>query len=214
MQDRAETTRRAIVAAAAREFDRTGYAAASVAAIAAGAGCTTGALYFHFTGKDGVAAAVIRAHFAAWQPLTARLEAVPAPALERLVALSYAVVRAFRDDVVVRAGARLWNERRSIDAELPVPFVAWITLATALLEQARAEGDLLPRVDCAEAASALVCALFGVHTVSDALDRRLLVEERLTGLWLLLLPGLLGRPEEPADFLHRSRAHDGSLSSV
>lgn len=212
MQDRAEATRQAIVLAAAQEFDRTGYAATSIAAIAARAECTSGALYFHFAGKDRMAAAVIEAHFAAWRPLTTRLETLPIPAVERLVALSYAVMRAFRDDVVVRAGARLWSERRAIDALLPRPFVGWITLIATLLDQARSEGDVPAHLDSARTADALVCALFGVHTVSDALDARARIEEHLDGCWLLLLPGLLDRPADLHTFLSRCRTQSGALT--
>ena len=212
MQDRAEATRRAVLAAAAREFDRSGYAAAGVADIATRAGCTSGALYFHFTGKDGLAAAVIEAHFAAWKPLTDRAQALRAPAVERLVALSIAVMRAFRDDVIVRAGARLWTERHMIDATLPPPFIGWITLVTRMLEQAGTEGDLAPRLDPGEAADALVCALFGIHTVSDVLDGRDLIEDHLRALWLLLLPGLLGRPGDYESFLDHCRALADTLT--
>ena len=205
MQDRAEATRRAIIQAAAEQFDRKGYAAASVAAIARQAGCTSGALYFHFTGKDALAGAVIEAHFASWPPLVQQAQSVPAPALERLVTLSFAVVRAFRDDVVVRAGGRLWNERRTIDTHLPAPFVGWIATVTCLLQQAAAEGSLGLQVAPEQAAASVVCALFGVHSVSDALDGRTLVEERLAALWLLLLPGLTAHPDDAHALVERCR---------
>jgi AcrR family transcriptional regulator len=205
MQDRAEATRRLILRSAAEQFDRKGYAATGIAEITAQAGCTSGALYFHF------AAAVIEEHFAYWQPLVARAEQLRAPALEQLVALSFAVMRAFRDDVVVRAGGRLWNERRAIDARLPVPFVGWIATTSRILGRAKAEGTLQPHIDPERAAELLVCSLFGVHIVSDTLDGRTLVEEHLTGLWLLVLPGLRADRDDPdgghRDLVERCRFH-------
>ena len=152
------------------------------------------------------AAAVIEAHFAAWPPLVDWALAVPAPALDRLVALSFAVMRAFRDDVVVRAGGRLWSERQAVDATLPAPFVGWIATTAAFLEQAADDGSVHPRLDPLEAADALVCAMFGVHTVSDALDGRVLVEEHLSALWLLLLPGLREPSGDHRDLVRRCRA--------
>jgi AcrR family transcriptional regulator len=208
MQDRAEATRRLILRSAAEQFDRKGYAAAAIAEITAQAGCTSGALYFHFGGKDQLAAAVIEEHFAHWQPLVARAEQLPAPALEQLVALSFAVMRAFRDDVVVRAGGRLWSERRAIDARLPVPFVGWIATAGRILGRAKAEGALHPHSDPERSAEVLVCSLFGVHAVSDCLDGRALVEEHLAGLWLLVLPGLRAGGDHPdhRELVERSRS--------
>ncbi|MEY9838239.1 ScbR family autoregulator-binding transcription factor [Streptacidiphilus sp. EB103A] len=190
MQERAQSTRELILRSAAELFDAKGYAVTSVNAIARQAQCTSGALYFHFASKDELAAAVVEAHFAAWQPMVHWAQELPVPALQRLLTLSYAVVRAFRDDVIVRAGGRLWSERRSIDAGLPKPFVGWITVVTDLLGQAETEGSLRTGLDLAEAAETVVCALFGVHSVSDVMDRRKLVEQRLDALWLLLLPGL------------------------
>ena len=58
---------------------------------------------------------------------------------EQLVRLSFAVARAFRDDIVVRAGARLWTERSLIAAPFPPPFIGWIdaitTASTAIAVQ-------------------------------------------------------------------------------
>ena len=190
MQERAQSTRELILRSAAELFDTQGYASTSVNTIARRAKCTSGALYFHFASKDELAAAVVEAHFAAWQPLVHWAQHLPVPALQRLLTLSYAVVRAFRDDVIVRAGGRLWSERQAIDARLPKPFVGWITVVTELLEQAETEGSLRIGLDLPQTAGTVVCALFGVHSVSDALDRRELVEQRLDALWLLLLPGL------------------------
>ncbi|MEK8174783.1 hypothetical protein NKH77_54245 [Streptomyces sp. M19] len=63
-----------------------------------------------------------------------------------------------------------------------------------LLEEARAEGDLAPD-RARDRRPTLVSAFFGMHTVSDALDGRRRIEERLDDLWLLLLSGLQARPD-------------------
>ncbi|MFF4211597.1 ScbR family autoregulator-binding transcription factor [Streptomyces sp. NPDC001796] len=194
MQDRAEETRKAVLLAAAHLFFERGYAATSISDISERSGRTSGAIYFHYTNKEQLALAVVKAHFATWPAMIARHEATAEPALEKLVGLSFAVARAFRDDVLVRAGARLWAERKSIDVEMPPPFVDWIATVERMLTQARADGDLAPGADPSRDAPTLVAAFFGLHTLSDALDDRLLIEDRLTDLWLLLLPGLQAEP--------------------
>ncbi|MGR6973682.1 ScbR family autoregulator-binding transcription factor [Streptomyces cynarae] len=194
MQDRAEETRKAVLLAAAHLFFERGYAATSISDISERSGRTSGAIYFHYTNKEQLALAVVKAHFATWPAVIARHEAAAEPALEKLVGLSFAVARAFRDDVLVRAGARLWAERKSIDVEMPPPFVDWIATVERMLTQARADGDLAPGADPSRDAPTLVAAFFGLHTLSDALDDRLLIEDRLTDLWLLLLPSLQADP--------------------
>ncbi|MBY6414668.1 TetR/AcrR family transcriptional regulator [Rhodococcus sp. BP-252] len=57
-QERARVTRVALVDAAALEFARRGYAAASVNTILASGGRTKGAMYFHFQSKDAIGQAV------------------------------------------------------------------------------------------------------------------------------------------------------------
>ena len=51
-EERKEETRAELIAAAARVFARSGFHGASLEAIAREAGYTTGAIYWHFTGKD------------------------------------------------------------------------------------------------------------------------------------------------------------------
>ncbi|MGW3495430.1 ScbR family autoregulator-binding transcription factor [Streptomyces sp. NPDC001020] len=198
MQDRAEATRKAVLQTAAHLFFERGYAATSISDISERSGRTSGAIYFHYANKEQLALAVVRAHFAAWPSMIARHEAVPGPALEKLVGLSFEVACAFRDDVLVRAGARLWTERRSIDAEMPPPFVDWIATVARLLTRARAEGDLAPHAEPTRDAPTLVAAFFGLHTLSDVLDDRMLIEDRLTNFWLLLLPGIQAVPAPQA----------------
>ncbi|MGC0418177.1 ScbR family autoregulator-binding transcription factor [Embleya sp. AB8] len=206
MQARAGATRRALLETAARLFHERGFAGTSISDISNASGLTSGAIYFHFANKDALARAVVEAHFATWPVLIERQTRAGGPALAGLVRLSFAVARAFRDDPVVRGGARLWGERYSIDACLPTPFVGWIAAAHTLLDRAREEGDLADRVDPTAAARSIIHAFFGVHTVSDALSGRADIESDLTDLWRLLLPALLADPLRTEDTLARALA--------
>ncbi|MEV7426684.1 ScbR family autoregulator-binding transcription factor [Streptomyces sp. NPDC091212] len=203
---RAKATRRFLLESAARLFDERGYAGTSISDISARSGRTSGAIYFHYASKENLALAIVEEHFATWPKLIGRYGSADLPALEKMVALSFDVARAFRDDVVTRAGARLWAERAAIDATLPRPFVGWLETITALLEEARREGQLAPGVPPDVAAYGLVCAFFGLHTVSDALEGRSHIEEGLNDLWLLHLNALQPDPE-PEALLARVRAY-------
>jgi AcrR family transcriptional regulator len=198
VQERAEATRRYLVESAAQLFEERGYAGTSISDISARSGRTSGAIYFHFSNKEKLALAVVGATLATWPALIAQVRAASGPALDKLVALSFAVARAFRDDVVVRAGSRLWMERKAIDAPVPGPFQAWIDTVTELLREALAAGELAPGVSPDTAALTVVYAFFGLHTVSDALDGRARIEERLRGMWEVLLPALQTDPDTSA----------------
>lgn len=213
VQGRAKTTRRYLLEAAAQLFDERGYAGTSISDISARSGRTSGSIYFHYASKEKLALAVVEEHFATWPEMIGRHQAAEAPALERLVALSFTVARAFRDDVVVRAGSRLWMEHKAIDAPLPMPFVGWIDVVTRLLEEARTEGALAAGVAPDTAAHGIVCAFFGLHTVSDALDGRRRIEEHLYGLWSLLLAALQADPD-PAGLLARALAQTAGPGGV
>ncbi|AEW98983.1 ScbR family autoregulator-binding transcription factor [Streptantibioticus cattleyicolor] len=209
MQERAETTRRAVLLAAAELFNERGYAGTSISDISERSGRTSGAIYFHYGNKENLALAIVEAHFATWPALVERYAATTGrPALDRLVGLSFEVARAFRDDIVVSAGSRLWAERKAIDAPLPVPFVGWVDVVRRALRRAREQGELAAHIEPASAAHGIVCAFFGLHTVSDALDGRDAIEDRLADLWRLLLPSLQARPETEA-LLARARSGPG-----
>jgi AcrR family transcriptional regulator len=202
VQVRAKATRRSLLEAAAQLFDEKGYVGTSISDISAESGRTSGSIYFHYASKESLARAIVEEHFATWPQLISRYANARIPALEKLVGLSFDVARAFRDDVIVRAGARLWAERKAIDGPLPTPFLGWIKAVAVLLEEAARNGELAPGLRPEVTAHSIVCAFFGLHTVSDALDGRHDIESRLHELWLLLLAALQAAPE-PAALLER-----------
>ncbi len=220
LQERAQATRRKVLEAAADLFATRGYAATSINDISARSGRTSGAVYFHYTNKEGVALAVVRDRFADWGHLRSRYTARDVCPLENLVGLSFAVAGSLAEDPVARAGARLWAERATIAAPLPDPFGAWTFGATRLLARARQRGTLSPGVSPARTAPALVRAFYGVSVLTAPLDahedagsgrgegrrRGQIVAERLYEWWRLVLPALYVRRGDPGLLERAARA--------
>ncbi|WP_105968461.1 ScbR family autoregulator-binding transcription factor [Streptomyces geranii] len=204
MQERAEVTRRSILAAAALLFERHGYVGTSISDVARTSGYTSGAIYFHFGNKEGLAQSVLDAYFGEWPRLVEKWRSRGGPVLDRTVGLSLEVAREYRDNLIVRAGNRLWNEHKSIPTHLPQPFVGWISTVAELLAEARDAGELAAGTDVSRAARVVVAGFFGSHSISDALDRRRSVEEAVAEFWLLVLPGLQAEPD-PEGCLERVR---------
>ncbi|MFJ7041278.1 ScbR family autoregulator-binding transcription factor [Streptomyces rochei] len=194
MQERAKATRRSLLEAAAQLFAEQGYAATSVNDISARSGRTSGAVYFHYTSKEGIAVAVVEDRFATWPQLAARYGDETVTPLERLVALSYDIAHALTQDPMARAGARLWTERTVIKAPVPNPFALWTAATTRLLAQARVAGHVDEGVRPARAARALVPAFFGLCVLTEALEGATALDDRLTDWWHLTLPSLRPQP--------------------
>lgn len=205
MQDRARATRKVLLETAAHLFVEQGYAGTSVNDISDHSGRTSGAIYFHYSSKEKLALAVVREQFATWPQLAAAYTTPGVPPLEKLVGLSFRVAQSLSEDVVARAGARLWAERRTIEAAVPTPFDAWAAAATRLLAEARAGGELAEGVEPSAAAVTLVCAFFGLCTLTDEMPGGLDWRERLEQWWTLVLRSLQADPD-PAALLARVRA--------
>ncbi|MGW2590228.1 ScbR family autoregulator-binding transcription factor [Streptomyces sp. NPDC001515] len=204
MQDRARATRTALLESAAHLFAEQGYAGTSVNDISDHSGKTSGAIYFHYSSKEKLALAVAREQFATWPQLAASYAAPGIPPLEKLVVLSLGVAHSLSEDVMARAGARLWAERRGIDAAVPAPFGVWAVAVTRLLAQARTRGELAAGVKPADAAVTLVCAFFGLCTLSDDLPGGRNWREQFEQWWVLTLTSLQAAPD-PAGLLARAR---------
>ncbi len=171
-------TRADVLHAAAECFAEHGFRSTSLKEVADRAELTKGAVYFHFPTKEALAVAVIEEHYSTWPQLLAELAAEDLGPWELAMEMLDRAALAFRDDVAVRAGARLQIERSLIDAPLPEPYVGWVEVLTELLEQARRAGQLQPDVDPAVAARCLVASFFGMQHISDVLHRRADILER------------------------------------
>ncbi|WP_375478487.1 ScbR family autoregulator-binding transcription factor [uncultured Jatrophihabitans sp.] len=190
LQQRAVQTREAVLLAAADVFYQEGYSAATIGEIAARAEVTKGALYFHYPSKAALAVAVLEEHHAAWAQVMAESREWQQLALDKIDALIKRVARSYVQSAIARAGVRLGNEYQAIDADLPVPFVGWIEAMTNLLRTGQQDGSVARTLDAPAAARVIVASFFGVQEVSERLNARADLEQRVAEWWSMLAPAL------------------------
>jgi AcrR family transcriptional regulator len=191
-QARALETRQRVLRAAAELFDHKGYEATTLNDIVVRSGMTKGAVYFHFPSKATIAVEIVDRLFEAWQPMAETIARREGDALDRLIELSFALSRLYRDDVIVRAAVRLASTREVVDEARPMPYLNWERAAAGLLREAVEQGTVSPLVS-ADAMGRLLIAFFaGSQHVSEVLSGRKDVEERLVVMWETILPVLTG----------------------
>jgi AcrR family transcriptional regulator len=190
-QVRAKETRAAIIRGAAAAFEQRGYGSTSLAQVSAAAGVTKGALYFHFDSKEALAVAIIEAQHTESVGAGRELLDNNVPGLRALVSMSYELARQLRDDLIVSAGVRLTIEAVNFSTPVSAPYLDWMIACEEFLRRGIADGDVVPTVDVRAAARFFTAAFTGVQVVSDVLTRRGDIDQRLTEMWALLLPGLV-----------------------
>ncbi|WP_424217459.1 ScbR family autoregulator-binding transcription factor (plasmid) [Streptomyces sp. BI20] len=185
-QERAELTRQAILDGAARAFDRDGFIGTSLSSVAANAGVTKGALYFHFASKEELAHALMVEQF----KIAAGVDALPDPGLQTAIDLTHQMAHALRTNLRVRAGIRLILEFGSFTDPDPTPYDTWILTCRNCLAPAQAHGDLHPHLDVDALATHLVGSFTGIQITSHVRTGRADLHTRLTDHWTLLLPAI------------------------
>lgn len=190
-QPRALATRDAILRGAAEVFGDRGYGLASIADIAAAAGLTKGALYFHFASKDELAFAVIAEQHRRTMTASAAIVAEGRPALETLILLCRSLAHQLLEDPVVQAGIRLTTDVASADRAVAGPYRDWFTAIEELVARAIEEGDIAARVDPVVFARFVSPAFTGVQLVSATLTSRADLLQRAREMWVVMLPGIV-----------------------
>ncbi|MBY6412721.1 TetR/AcrR family transcriptional regulator [Rhodococcus sp. BP-252] len=182
-QERARRTRAAIVEAAASEFARRGYAAASVNTILEGSNATKGAMYFHFQSKEDLARAVLSAALDKYVAITERWRGSTLHPFDVLHGIIDDLARSFQSDVIVRAEFRLIVEPEFYSEVQSGGGKVW---GLAGLEQARRAqelGDLSDEFTPEKFVRVLSASLAGqrymADLVSDSRDLRAMFEESL-----------------------------------
>ncbi|MDH6280730.1 TetR/AcrR family transcriptional regulator [Prescottella agglutinans] len=183
-QERARRTRAAIVEAAAVEFGKRGYAAASVNAILEGSHATKGAMYFHFESKEELGRAVLAAALEKFKEVTDRwMSRTDLDPFEILHGLIDDVARMFLSDAIVQAEFRLIIEPEFYSDVQNGGARVWGGSAHELIQRASREGLVRDGVDTEKFTRVLAASLAGQRYMSDLtaqqVDLRARFEESL-----------------------------------
>ncbi|THA30348.1 TetR family transcriptional regulator [Streptomyces sp. A1277] len=159
-QERAARTRSALINAAAEVFADDGYALASLPVISKRAGVSTGALHFHFSNKDALAAAVENTAELTLRSMVEQCSASSATLLQCLACTVTRLLEAVGADPVTRAGLRLGGDpSRKSGGGVVVWWYEWVS---DLLERAKEAGELPEEVSPEGAATVISAAIAGV----------------------------------------------------
>lgn len=190
-QARAQATRDAIILGAAETFERSGYGQASIADIATASSVTKGALYFHFQSKDDIARAVIEEQHV--RALTSGAEIVGRnlPALQTMVLLCAGLAHQLLTDSVVKAGIRLTTDRSGFERPVDGPYDDWLRTFEELTIRAIGEGDIVETLDPALFAHFVIPTFTGIQLVSETLTDRADLLQRVSEMWVVILPGIV-----------------------
>jgi AcrR family transcriptional regulator len=176
-------------------FAERGYLGTSVNDLLEQAGMTKNAFYSYFPSKEALAVAVVEHANAQWAPLIASFEALRAPAVDTVIALSFEVADRCAHDIVVRAGIRLALERDTIKSPVPPPFHGWVGEIERLLSPA-GEWELMGLAAPADVAARVIvtCLIGSQYLAEGGAD----MTKRLTEVWTVVLPGLRPTPDPAA----------------
>lgn len=195
---RGDATRLALLIAAAEQFYVSGYHAGSVGEIAANAGVTKGAFYFHFRHKRELAEAVIAEMASIWAKVIGEITARGLDPLSTVLAIVDAVVVHLVSGPVVRGGTRLLHDpmlRSGGTVDLAADQYAFAEAAvTTQLAAAGAAGLLRPcladpsQAPLGQLARSITATVIGHHLVCDLTGTESELWDRVTAMWQTLLP--------------------------
>lgn len=195
-QERAVVTRTQIINGAARVFEAHGYGDASLADVAAEAGVTKGALYFHFKTKEDLAQTLIAEQHKLVSASALTIMEKDFSSLEKLILVSRDFGRQLVAEPIVRAGIKLTLDAPAFGQVVTQPYLDWMDTVAHLIRLAQDAGEVRPELDASAFGRFFPAAFTGVQMVSNILTGRQDVEERIQQIWTFLLPALLARPED------------------
>ncbi|GGV48186.1 TetR family transcriptional regulator [Kitasatospora herbaricolor] len=199
-QERALRTRAQILGAAAHAFATKGFPAVTVLDVAQLAGMTKGAVYFHYPNKEALARAVADEFYQTLNNLTDDVARQNLHPLDAVTQLLTRTAIAFRDDLVIQAGARLQIERSLIATDLPTPYIGytrtitdWLTQATHTPNNTTPTNSTTPNphtttLDPHTTARVLISAFFGAQHISWILTNRTDITQRVQEILTTILP--------------------------
>lgn len=203
-QVRSEVTRRKILDAAIDVFSEVGYAAAGWGTIIERTGMTKGALYHHFDSKEALASDIIDEGTDVLVGAFRSVCGSGSPALENMIHGTFAIANVLGSDKTARAAEQLVAALAGFNDAAARCCASWIAEMAGQAKRAIAEGDLRDDLDPELLSESIVGAMVGSRLLSISMLRNrsstgLLPElnERLSQIWILLLPGIAAEASLP-----------------
>lgn len=187
---RADSKRRQILRAAARQFARLPYHQVSLDDVVAEAALTKGAMYFHFRSKHALALAIIDDQITRSDAAINDLLARKLSGLEMLIDFSYQLaVRDISEDIS-RAALHLVESIRRVEGLQSTLHRHWIDNLTVAVQRGIGEGDVLEQCEAHDVGRLLASSYMGLRQTAD-LDEpgRFLTDYEK--MWGLMLPGFV-----------------------
>ena len=189
IQTRAAATRQCIISAAVDLFCDRGYAETSLTDITGRAQVTTGAFYYHFDSKEDLAKNLINEGWPKALAVIDQCLAAPAPGLENIIVMTYAVSALLKSDRSVWISNHLNQAFGQLSEEGRRGFEHRATVFADRMAATLLPNDLLPDVTPQQVGSMVWITLHGCHLLSDAMTDS--VSDRLSESWPILLRGMV-----------------------
>lgn len=188
LQARAVATRDSLLIAASEQFAEAGYHGTSLREVLLNSGLTKGALYFHFSGKQALADAVIAEMLTVKQRMVDEVESWALDPLRTLVAEVNGIADLMVNDPIVRGGTRLLNDPTIPNAQAVESHDYAETATRVQLVAAASAGLLRPSVDITVIARSLFIMVAGHNLVCERTRSLGELPGRVDAMWRAMLP--------------------------
>lgn len=152
---------------------------------------TKGALYFYFTSKEELAAAIIDEQRSIVASSLNAIDESAASSVEKIVMATHELARLLSSNPLVRAGTRLSDDASTGRNQRLDDWLAWFEHQT---QRAVNDGEIVTELEPSALARFLLSSFTGVSVVSTLTTRRADLHQRLDEMWAVLFPAIL----EPA----------------
>lgn len=195
--------------AAVELFTDRGYAETGLTDITTAAKVTTGAFYYHFESKEAVATTLINEGWPKAVAVINRCIDAPAPGLENIIVMTYALSALMKRDKSVWIANHLNQAFGQLSEEGRQGFEDRVAQFTSMLAEKLTTSDFLDDVTPRQVANLVWISLHGCHLLSDAM--RDSVVDRLSECWPVLLRGIVPPESLPyfQQFVTRTASHYG-----
>ena len=209
MRTRAAATRQKIIDAAVDLFTDHGFSATGLNDIAERAQVTTGAFYYHFDSKEALAAAITQQGWPKAWAVFARCTESPAPGLENVIVMTFALSDLMKSDKSVWIANHLNQALGQLSEEGRQGFQQRATAFVDGVAGSIRRSDIREDLTFDAVGNMVWITVHGVHLLSDAMMDD--VFARLTESWRMLLRAIV--PAESLayfeHFLSRTAAEFG-----